>query len=450
LYAVATLRFSEACRRRYGDVFTLRLVLRPRVVMVFEPALVKQLLQGSSTGSGNVEGHGDEPVLGSAGLSFPWHVERTVGGQSIVMLYGAAHSRRRRLLAPTLRAGRIRAMTTAITSATDRAVDSWPVGRPFALLPELQRLTFEATMAVLGFERDAIPPRLQHDIRKIRDAVVGPRRGGGLQSIRRLTRTADVSAHRQAVDEFVARVIERRRREGESESRDDFLSLLIAGSDGDGRGMSGEELRDDFVAMMVGADTPAVALTHAFELLMTHPSALARLDAELAVGDDTYLNAVVKETLRIRSPALDVSRVVVNAPYSLGDFVLPPGTELRVPIAPIHHARRIYTNPHEFRPERFLGSAPVSSASWLPFGGGARRCPGASLAEIEMAIVIRRVLERIRLTQPRTPGGRVRGLLSRNSQIAVGAIRVVAWPRPPARGGFEAARGAGDTHPAAR
>jgi cytochrome P450 len=427
------------------------MVLRPPVVMVFEPSFVKQVLQGASTDSGNVEGHGAESMLGSAGLVFPWHVERTVGAQSIVMLYGAAHSRRRRLLAPTLRAGRIRAMTSAISEATDRTADSWPVGKPFALLPEMQKLIFEATLAVLGFERDAAPPRLQHDIRTIRDAVVGPRQGGRLRGIRRRPRPANVSAHRQAVDEFVASVIERRRREGESEPRNDFLSLLIRGRDGDGRGMSDEELRDDFVAMMVGADTPAVALTHAFELLMTNPSALARLEAELGVGDDTYLGAVVKETLRIRSPALDVSRVVVDAPYSLGDFVLPPGTELRVPIAPIHHARSIYADPHRFRPERFLGSAPVSSASWLPFGGGARRCPGASLAEVEMTIVIRRVLERTRLAYARTPAGRVRGLLSGNSQIAVGAIQVVQWPRPPGtRGELGAALGADDRQPATR
>jgi cytochrome P450 family 135 len=145
---------------------------------------------------------------------------------------------------------------------------------------------------------------------------------------------------------------------------------------------------------VAGHETTATALSWAFELLLRSPSVLERLRGELADGEDAYLQAVVKEVLRVRPVIAGVGRVVRGGPYELGGYVLPPGTEINPSIAGIHRRADRYPQPRAFRPERFLGPDAPDTYTWLPFGGGTRRCLGASFATFEMGVVIRRVLER--------------------------------------------------------
>jgi cytochrome P450 len=133
------------------------------------------------------------------------------------------------------------------------------------------------------------------------------------------------------------------------------------------------------------------------------------LRASLAEGDDTYLDAVVKETLRVRPVVPGIGRVVRGEPFEIGGYVIPPGIELNPSIAAIHRRSDRYPDPAEFRPERFLGPDAPDTYTWIPFGGGTRRCLGASFASFEMQAVIRRVLERTSLRAVgRRPERRVR------------------------------------------
>jgi cytochrome P450 family 135 len=173
------------------------------------------------------------------------------------------------------------------------------------------------------------------------------------------------------------------------------FSMLLLARDEDGEAMTDRELRDELVTLLVaGHETTATGLAWAFELLLRRPDVLSRARD----GDRAYLDAVVKEVLRLKPVIAGVGRVVRGAPFALGPYEVPPGIEINPSIAAIHRRRDRYPDPREFRPERFLGEDAPDTYTWLPFGGGTRRCLGAAFASFEMAVVIRRVLERADLS----------------------------------------------------
>jgi cytochrome P450 family 135 len=311
-----------------------------------------------------------------------------------------------------------------IRDATDRAIDSWPTGQPFALLPSMQVLTFEVIARVLfGLEPG---PRLEEFMQRLR-ALPDPFRRG------RPALRAPVGslAEGRPIDELLFEEIARRRAAPDLEGREDVLSMLIRARE-NGEGKTDQELRDDLVTLLLaGHETSAIALAWAFELLLRHPAVRERLEAELARGDEDYLNAVTKESLRLHPPASYVNRVVWGEPHELGGYLIPVGTEIRASVASIHRRTDYYPEPRAFRPERFLGPDPPDARTWLPFGGGVHRCIGASLAAFEMAAVIRRVLERTRLTPAeRRPE---RAELSGLTQAPARGVRVIReLERPPA------------------
>jgi cytochrome P450 len=378
-------RWVDANRRRYGDLVTFSTLFDSGFVMVFEPELVKRLFRGPPerlrAGEANA-------VLGPV-----------VGSHSVLLLDGAEHMRERKLLLPPFHGERMRAYQDVMREAADRAIDSWPVGQPFELLPAMQSLTLDVIMrAVWGVDEG---PRQDELKRRVR-AMISPvaRRLGVL--ILALTRGRLGAAAgerfedlRRQVDELIYEEIARRREAPDLEQREDVFSMMLLARDDRGEGLTDRELRDELVTLLVaGHETTATGLAWAFELLLRNPPVLARLRATLAEGDDTYLDAVVKETLRLRPVILGVGRVVREQPFELGDYVIPPGVEINPSIAAIHRRADRYPHPREFRPERFLGPDAPDTYTWLPFGGGTRRCLGASFATFEMATVIRRVLER--------------------------------------------------------
>jgi cytochrome P450 len=174
--------------------------------------------------------------------------------------------------------------------------------------------------------------------------------------------------------------------------------MLLVARDEEGGALTDKEVRDELVTLLVaGHETTATGLAWAFELLLRNPAVLERLRATLARGEDEYLEAVVKETLRLRTVVPGVGRVVRGEPFELGDYVIPPGTEINPSITAIHRRADCYPEPAEFRPERFIGEGAPDTYTWIPFGGATRRCLGASFATFEMQVVIRRVFERTRL-----------------------------------------------------
>jgi len=399
-FILVPARFIDACRRRYGDIVTFSSLFDPRFVMIFEPDMVKQVFRGSPDGLHAGEANA---VLGPV-----------VGERSLLLLDGAEHLRERKLMLPPFHGERMRAYAGVIREATDSSIASWPIGESFALLPRMQSLTLEVILrAVFGVDEGPGASDLGGRIRALLDPVAsrlsvlmlalsrGRAGAGAGQSFQE---------RRRALDELIYREIARRRSAEDLDSREDVFSMLLLARGEDGQPMSDEELRDELVTLLVaGHETTATALAWAFELLLRNPAVLARLRSELAGENEDYLDAVVKEVLRLRPVIMGVGRVVRGQPFEVGGYQIPPGVEINPSIAAIHRREDRYPQAGAFRPERFLGSDAPDSYSWLPFGGGTRRCLGASFATFEMQVVIRRVLERTVLAPVgRTPERGVR------------------------------------------
>jgi cytochrome P450 family 135 len=288
--------------------------------------------------------------------------------------------------------------------ATDLEVDSWPTGEPFTLLTRMQAITLRVIIrAVFGYEAGPAADELSRRLRAMIDPVARPRGlmvlsllerfGGGRRALSRF------EAQRRAVDELLYAEIARRRTEPDLKERTDVFSALLLAEDENGGGLSDREVRDELLTLLLaGHETTATGLAWTFDLLLHTPAVLARATE----GDDEYLDAVVKEALRIRPVIPAVGRVVRGEPFQLGGYEIPTGIEINPSIRVIHRRADLYPQPFEFRPERFLGPDAPDTYTWIPFGGGTRRCLGASFALMEMRIVLRRVLERavLRAAEP--------------------------------------------------
>jgi cytochrome P450 len=379
-------RFFAACRRRYGDAVTFGTAFDSQFVMLFDPELVKEVFQGPHeqlrAGEANA-------LLGPV-----------VGSRSVLLLDGAEHLRHRKLMLPPFHGRRMQAYEETMREAADRAIDAWPVGEPFALLPSMQSLTLEVIMrAVFGLEPGPLDDQLRERMRDMLNPLA--RNLGFLVAMLTGGRFGDrgaterFEAQRRAVDEILLAEIARRRGVPDLEERDDVFSSLLLARDEAGSALSDMEVRDELMTLLVaGHETTSVGLAWTFDLLLHNPAVLERLRMSLDKGDDEYLDAVIKEALRLRPVVAGVGRVVRGEPFSLNGYLIPPGVEINPSIASIHRRSDHYPQPEEFRPERFLGDDAPDTYTWLPFGGGTRRCLGASFALMEMGLVVRRVLER--------------------------------------------------------
>jgi cytochrome P450 family 135 len=412
-FLLAPGRYITACQRRYGDVVTFSTKFDSNFVMVFDPAIVKQVFQAPPdrlhAGKANV-------LLGPV-----------LGERSVLLLDGDEHLRQRKLMLPPFHGKRLKAYEDVMREAADHAIDSWPVGQEFALMPSMQMLTLEVIMrTVFGVEEGARKDELTRRIRAMLDpvsrrtGVVLLAMSGGYLGRRGIVERFE--QRRAEVDEMIYEEIALRREAPDLEERDDVFSMLVLARDEDGRPMSDQELRDELVTLLVaGHETTATGLAWAFDLLLHNPRVLAKLQE----GDDDYLDAVVKESLRIRPVIPGIGRVVQKEPFALNGYKIPVGIEINPSIAGVH--RRAYPHHTEFRPERFLEPDAPDTYTWIPFGGGVRRCLGASFALMEMRAVVRRVLERTRLEATGEPDKvERRGI----TMVPRRGVRVVQ-PQPP-------------------
>ena len=385
-FIVGGPRFLEACRRRYGDAVTFGTVFDSRFVMVFDPTLVKELFQGPherlNAGEANA-------LLGPI-----------LGERSVLLLDGAEHLRHRRLMLPHLHGQRMQAYAQGMRDATDHEIDSWPVGTPFALMPSMQSLTLNVIMsAVFGYQPGTASDELRTRLRGMIEPLARPRGIPLMLILGRLGASERGAAQRfeeqrRAADELLFAEIARRREDPHLAERDDVFSALLLAEDEDGERLSDQEVRDELMTLLLaGHETTATGLAWTFDLLLHTPDVLARARD----GDDEYLDAVIKESLRIRPVIPGVGRVVREEPFKLNGYVIPPGMEINPSIRVIHRRADLYPNPASFKPERFLGQDAPDTYTWVPFGGGTRRCLGASFALTEMRIVLARVLERATL-----------------------------------------------------
>jgi cytochrome P450 len=372
--------------RRYGDVFSSRFPLFGRVVYVADPGLVKEVFTGDAATFH--AGEANTLALGDA-----------LGEHSLLTLDEDRHMSQRKLLLPPFHGESVRRYVEVMSEATAREVAGWPVGREIELRPRMQAITLEVILrAVFGVREGERMDLLRERIPRLGELTsilnwlpFMDRDLGGFSPAARARRAL------AAVDELIYAEIAERRAAGEDDDRDDVMTLLLHARHEDGSPMTDTELRDELMTLLTaGHETTATGLAWAFERLLRTPSALHRLTSSL--DDEHYLDAVVKETLRVRPVVMDVARKLTRE-TEVGGWRLPAGTLVLPAIAVLHMRPDLYESPEEFRPERWL-DGDVESYAWIPFGGGVRRCIGASFAQVEMRTVLREVLRRVRLRAP--------------------------------------------------
>jgi cytochrome P450 family 135 len=388
-WIVRPIPFLERCRRKYGDFFTARFMFG-NVVFVADPEVIKEVFKG-------------DPDTFHAGEGNATPLEPVVGQHSVLLLDGPEHMRQRKLMLPSFHGERMQRYGPLMAEITEREVERWPVGHAFGLRPRTQAITLEIIMrAVFGIEDAERLERLRDRLSRLLD--IGMQRtalaGIALPALRNTVGRrlwARFQRLRADVDEVLFDEIARRRDAPDAAERDDVMSVLLLARDEDGRPMTDQELRDELMTLLVaGHETTATTLAWAFYLLLRHPPVLARLEAEIEAGEsDEYLQAVIKETLRVRPVIPGVIRKL-TAPVELNGYELPTGTRVAPNIYLTHRRPEIYPQPERFRPERFLESS-ADTYSWIPFGGGIRRCLGASFATYELKVVIPTILRQVRL-----------------------------------------------------
>jgi cytochrome P450 len=412
------LAFLERCRRRYGTPFTLRLPGTPPFVMLASPEDVKAVF----TAPADVLHPGEGARV----------LEPVVGRHSVILLDGDAHLEQRKLMLPAFHGERMERLERLVEDVTEREVAGWPAGSSVPLHPRLQRLTLEVILrAVFGLEagprldalRDRLAAMLQFGERLV--SLVPPEPGSRLdRALQRVGPFARFARDQREADALILELVAERRRAGD-ESGDDVLSMLLAARhEGSAEPMSSQELRDELMTLLVaGHETTASALAWAFERLAAQPDVLGRLGAEIDAGeDDAYLTATIQETLRRRPVLPSAAPRLVKRALEVGGRRYEPGVALVPSVYLLHHDSSLYPDPYAFRPERFL-ETPPGTYTWIPFGGGRRRCLGAGFATLEMRVVLRAVLSRYELQ----PGGRElarrRNITISPGQGAVAALR---------------------------
>jgi cytochrome P450 len=391
-WALAPTWLMDGCRRRLGEAFTL--TFSPsglKLVLISDPEAVKTVFTAAPEVAPS--GAGNSPVAA------------VMGPSSVIVLTGAEHMRQRKLLLPPFHGERMREYEEVIVEATRRDMAQWPLGRPMRLQERTRAITLEVILrAVFGVEAERMGA--------LKEAI------GGLLApvnplaivmiaLRRPTLERPTGAIGRALDhldDVIYQELARRRAQEDLAERTDILSLLMQARDEDGQAMTDGELRDELVTLLLaGHETTATSVAWAIERLVRHPGKLARLQQEIEDGGETYMTAVVNETLRVR-PVVPIVVRVLQEELRVGSHVLPAGTRVVPSIYLTNRNPRVYGDAEEFRPERFLEDAP-DTFSWIPFGGGIRRCIGASFAQLEMRLMLRTMLGEL---QPSVPGGRWR------------------------------------------
>jgi cytochrome P450 len=380
------LAYLERLRRRYGTPFTVRFPGSPSFVAITDPDQVKQVFMAPPDVL--------HPGEGARVL------EPVVGLNSVILLDEGPHLEQRKLLLPAMHGEKMARLTGVIEDVTAREVASWPRGSATPLHPRFQRLTLEVILrAVFGLEegerlealRERLGAQLAFGDKPI--SLVPPAPDSRLRSLlESYGPFAPYARMKEESDELIFELIEERRRD--HEGRDDILSMLLEARHEDGSPMSDDELRDELVTLLVaGHETTASTLAWCFDALSRHPHVVERLREEMESGEgDDYLTATINETMRRRPVLPNAEPRFVKKPFELGGRVYPPGVALILNAYLVHHDPAIYPDPYAFRPERFLEDPP-GTYTFIPFGGGRRRCLGASFAMVEMKIVIRAVLE---------------------------------------------------------
>jgi cytochrome P450 len=380
----------DQCQARFGEMFTLKIANEGDWVVTSNPETIKQVFTG-------------DPRLLHAGeanrILLP-----VLGPDSVLLLDDAPHLRQRKLLLPAFHGERMQRYGALMADIAGQEIERWPLGEPYPLRPRMQAMTMEIVLrAVFGVSEGPRMEQMRRELRGLLDAVTDPFKGIAMLALGadRITRIPAFRRELERVNRPIYEEIAERRTAADLAERDDIMSLLLQATHEDGSPMSDSELRDELLTLLVaGHETTANALSWAVERLCRHPERMERLTEEVRVGQDTYLQAVIQETLRLR-PVISIVLRRLQEPMELGGRLLPAGASIVPSIHLVHRRPDIYPEPNEFRPERFLeaeggkaGGRGSNSYTWIPFGGGIRRCLGAAFAQFEMEVVLRELVLR--------------------------------------------------------
>jgi cytochrome P450 len=400
------LAFMERCQRHFGDTFTLRLARGETWVVVCDPRDVKRVFTADPDTLGVSEAN---PLLGPL-----------LGRRSVMLLEEPEHMPRRKLMLAPFHGRRMDGYAEMMSAVTRREIESWPVGEPFELWPRMQTITLEVILHVVFGSLDS-----EH-VRRLRELLVqltawlnDPGRLASLSALsavlgaRAMAHDPSFQTTRQAMASTVLAEVRHRRevrdaraRDGAGETeRDDVLALLESARYEDGSPLSDRDLCDEAITLMLDGPT-STSLAWTFERLLRHPDKLERLRREVDAGEvDVYLDAVVREAMRLCPPVAVVARRLL-APLELGGYEIPAGVTVAPCVYLMHRRAEVYPNPRAFVPERFLGKTP-GTYTWIPFGGGSRRCLAASFATTEMKRVVHTILSEIELQPQHATSERV-------------------------------------------
>jgi cytochrome P450 family 138 len=365
-------RAMRRCQARYGSAFSVSTLNLGRMVVLADPAEVKQLFllppEDADTPDAN---------LGSV-----------LGPGSLFAITGDEHRKQRKLLTPPFHGRRLRAYENLIEDAAEREMASWPTGRPFPIMPSTMRITLNAILrTVFGAEGAELD-----ELRALLPPMV---RLGSILAVLPISRSlfgargpwARFGRYRARYDTIIDRLIEQAR--PGLDDRDDVLAMLLQSRYDDGTAMTARQIADQLLTLLsAGHETTATTLAWTVERIRRHPPVLARLSG---LDDDAYREATLIEVQRTR-PVVEMTSRQVRAPYvEIGRWRIPRGTVVTASISLLHQSARLFENPGAFDPDRFAGARP-DTYGWIPFGGGVRRCIGAAFATMEMNVVLRTML----------------------------------------------------------
>lgn len=375
-YGFRPTSYLEWCQRRYGDLFTVRLPGKMTAAVLSSPTAIRDVMGLSA-----------DDFSAGAGAQF---LEPFLGARSLLLLDGERHQSERRLLARALHGEAMSQYAREMEAATHRDMASWPSRRPFALHPHLQAITLDVIVRLIFGADD----ETSHDdlIRLLRPWIRQDARSVVLlwEPMRRdlwgRGPWASFLAQRETIHEWLDHHIAKRREDPNLNTRTDVLSLLLSQG-----GLDNDSLRDQLMTMLLaGHDTSATALAWAFTLILRDRRVLDRLVGEIDTPEDRYLDAVVKEVLRVTPVVLETGRTLTHDTF-IGGERIPAGVAAVPSIYLVHRRPDLYPDPHSFRPERFLDDG-ADLHAWLPFGGGIRRCIGSAFALLEIKTVLSTVL----------------------------------------------------------
>ena len=378
-WIVQPLELLDDCERRFGDMFSLRTPGGERFVIVSRPEHIKQVLAA-------------DPDVLQAGKGNATLLEPMLGRHSLLTLDGREHLRQRRLLLPAFHGERMQRFAAAMREITEASLAAWPVGRPFALHPLMQSITLDVIMrTVFGGTERALRDLLLELLELAANRWLLLPGFLGLSPLK--IPWLPITRLKRRLDDALYRVIAERRR---APGGDDVLAMMLEARDDEGLAMTDLEIRDELVTLLLaGHETTATSLAWTFDQLLANPPAFDRLADEVRAGRDAYLDAVIRETLRLRPIVPLIGRHVAQ-PFELGGWTIPPGSRIAPSIYLAGKRADAYPNPHCFEPGRWLGVKP-DPYTWLPFGGGTRRCIGMAFAQFEMRMVLATVVPRVRM-----------------------------------------------------